>query len=341
MFLTEAKLSKKTRPGTSAAAAFLIDVKLRLEALALSLLWMGCRLLGPERASVAGARLIGLLSPPGGKTMRRLRRNLRIALPDQDDATIDHVAGQSLANLGRAIAEYPHLRHIAGPELPGFIEFAADIPEAALTPDRPPAIYVGVHQANWEILSSIAAPLGKPMTIVVSTLTNPYVHRLIGQARPDVWVEQSEKDQATRQLIRCLQEGRSVGLLADQRFEGGEVIPFFGHLAKTAVVPARLAIKFGCDLVPTRIERSGKAGFKITTFKAIRPDASLANDHERAIDMMCRVNRHFEAWIREKPGEWMCMKRRWDKQVYDSLNIGPAETSTDSKGLSAPIAARY
>ena len=27
--------------------------------------------------------------------------------------------------------------------------------------------------------------------------------------------------------------------------------------------------------------------------------------------MTRRLNVLFESWIRERPGEWMCMKRRW------------------------------
>ena len=195
-------------------------------------------------------------------------------------------------------------------------------------------MYIGVHQANWEILSALGAPLGEPLTIVVSPLSNPFVHQLVRKARPDAWVEQAERDQATRSLVRCLQSGRSVGLLADQRYEGGELVPFFGLDAKTAVGPARLAIKFGCDLVPTRVERIGPVRFRITTFAAIRPDPAIAGDQEQAIDMMSRVNRHFEAWIKEKPSEWMCMKRRWPKTAY-KRRTRPSAPSPDGPAVTA------
>jgi len=337
MFLTKAKvIGKKAGPSGWITPA-IVTTKLRLEALALRFFWMVCRLLGPERASNTAARLIDWYAGPNSDIFHRLRRNIRIALPHESEAGIERYARESAANLGRSIAEYPHLDHIAGPALPTFIDFVADTPEAALTPERPPAIYIGVHQANWEILSSLGAPLGKPMTIVVSPLSNPFVHQVVKKARPDAWVEQSERDNATRSLIRCLQEDRSVGLLADQRFEGGEFVPFFGHDAKTAMGPAKIALKFGCDLVPTRIERIGPVKFRITTFKAIRPDDGLANDHEKAIDMMRRVNLHFEAWIREKPGEWMCMKRRWPKHVYRELDH--VEPPTAHK-LSSPAVAQ-
>lgn len=337
MFLTQAKLTKKIPAKASSLGAAMVDAKLRIEALMLRVLWWGSLALGPERASHAGAKLINWFSGEKSQTMKRFRRNLKVVMPGEDDAVIERLARQGLSNLGRSVAEYPHLERIAGPELDRFIEFVADIPEVALNPTRGPAIYIGVHQANWEILSSIAAPLGKPMTIVVSPLSNPYVHRLVSRARPDAWAEQSERDNATRSLIRCLQEGRSVGLLADQRFEGGKPVPFFGHDAMTAIGPAKIAIKFNCDLVPSRVERVGPVKFRITTFEPIRPDQTLANDQDKAIDMMCRVNKHFEDWIREKPTEWMCMKRRWPKAVYKKKHrdLPPDQSGSEVLGIAA------
>ena len=338
MFLTRTKIRPRKEGQALNDQSLLALGKLRTEALALRCFWRISLMLGPERASNLTARAMGWLVKPGSETLRRLRRNLKTALPDEGEADIDRTTREAASNLARVIAEYPHLQRIAGPELPDFIDFVADVPEAALTPERPPALYIGVHQANWEILSSLGAPLGKPMTIVVSPLSNPFVHHLVRDMRPDTWVEQAERDQATRSLVRCLQSGRSVGLLADQRYEGGNLVPFFGRDAMTAVGPAKLAIKFGCDLVPTRVERIGPVRFRITTFAAIRPDETINDAQEQAIDMMCRVNRHFEAWIREKPGEWMCMKRRWPKRAYRDLN-GPTPPSSNRPAITASKAA--
>lgn len=338
MFLTQSKATKIKVGEHEPLAIASIKAKLRLEAYALHVFWLGIRLLGPERGSSLGARLANLASGPQSYLMRHIRSNLQVVLSDHDDAAIERVARDVVANLGRSVAEYPHLDHIAGADPGRYIEFTADVPDAAPTPTRAPAIYIGMHQANWEILSSLGAPLGKPMTIVVSPLTNPYVHRLVRKARPAVWVEQAERDNATRSLIRCLQEGRSVGLLADQRFRGGQPVPFFGHDALTAMGPAKIAIKFGCDLVPTRIERIGQVKFKITTFAAIHPAAEIEGEEAKAIDMMCRVNAHFERWIREKPGEWMCVKRRWPKELHRFMMMSRqhiADRLSDKPGIAA------
>lgn len=327
MFLTRTKVGQRSRGRTFSELSFLEQTKLRAEGLALRFVWRMSLILGPERASNFAAWLMNKTAGPQSKTIRRIGKNLGVALRGRKQADIDRLTRKAVSNLGRVIVEYPHLKRISGPELPEFIDFVADAPEAALSPERPPALYIGVHQANWEILSAMGVPLGKPLTIVVSPLSNPFIHQLVSKARPDAWVEQAERDQATRSLVRCLQSSRSVGLLADQRYEGGELVPFFGFDAMTAIGPARLAIKFGCDLVPTRVERIGPVRFRITTFAAIRPDPAVTGDLEQAIDMMGRVNRHFEAWIKEKPSEWMCMKRRWPKPTYKKLARLPSASS--------------
>jgi len=323
MFLTRTKVGKRSQRRQLTELSVLEKGKLSIEALALRCVWRVSLMLGPKRASNLAANLMTWLFSPKGHALRRIPRNLEVALRDQRYADINALTQEVASNLARVIAEYPHLKRIAGPDMADFIEFVADAPETAPTPERPPTLYIGVHQANWEILSSLGAPLGKPMTIVVSPLSNPFVHRLVREKRPESWVEQAERDQATRSLVRCLQSGRSVGLLADQRYENGQLVPFFGLDAMTAIGPARLAIKFGCDLVPTRIERIGPVRFRITTFAAVRPDKTIQGDQEQALDMMCRVNQLFEGWIKEKPGEWMCMKRRWPTAVYRDTPASP------------------
>ena len=248
------------------------DIQLRIEALTLRCLWwVSCRL-GPERASDAAAWFMGVLSSPQSRVMQRMRRNLKIALAHEADKAIEALTREAVANLARTVVEYPHLQRITGADLERFVEFAADVQEARLSPERKPAIFIGMHHANWEVVPSIASVLGKPLTIVVSPLTNPYVHRLVSKARPDAWTVQAERDNAIRSLIRSLASGNSVGMLADQRFEGGGLVPFFGQHAMTALGPAKLAMKAGCDLVPIRIERRGPFRFRITTYAAIRPD---------------------------------------------------------------------
>ena len=52
--------------------------------------------------------------------------------------------------------------------------------------------------------------------------------------------------------------------MIDQRVSEGINIRFFNRLAKTTTIPAQLAKKYGCRIVPVYIERNNKDDFKLT-----------------------------------------------------------------------------
>jgi KDO2-lipid IV(A) lauroyltransferase len=101
----------------------------------------------------------------------------------------------------------------------------------------------------------------------------------------------------------------------DHRDDGGMPLPFFGMDKLTTVVPARLALRFGCDLIPVRVERIEGAHFRFSIFAPIEPDPEIASAKDQAVQMMAKVNAIFEQWIRERPQQWLCTKRAWAKRI--------------------------
>ena len=125
-------------------------------------------------------------------------------------------------------------------------------------------------------------------------------------------------------MLRELTDGRSVALVVDTRDDDGAPIPFFGHDKLTTLAPARLALRFGCELIPVRIERLDAARFRLTVYEPVRPDPALASDKDRAVQMMRDLNRLFEQWIRERPEQWLCIKRAWPKALQPSASRAAA-----------------
>ena len=120
-----------------------------------------------------------------------------------------------------------------------------------------------------------------------------------------------------------MRDGTSIGILADHRFEDGEMVPFFRHEARTVVGTARLALRLGYDLIPARIERIGPVRFRITTYSPIQPESDLASDQDKALNMMVQVNKMFEEWIGERPEQWVCTKRRWPNGTGKNQEVLP------------------
>ena len=78
-----------------------------------------------------------------------------------------------------------------------------------------------------------------------------------------------------------------------------------------SIGPAFLAARLQLSFVPVRVERLGGCRFRVSVDAPIEPDRSLGNPRVIARDMTARLYALFESWIRERPEQWLCTKRRW------------------------------
>lgn len=287
--------------------------KFWIQSLLLRGLWFYCRRLSPEKASDLGARVIRRIAPRLQK-YQKVIRNYKVVFPEKSEAEIRDLALGSMETLGRVIAEYAHLNRVMGAELEERVEFVAKDSRSVFEPDRKPAVFIAAHQANWEMFAAASSRLGGPLAIVSTPRPNYFIEAMLGDIRAKNNFVVIDKEGAMRNIVRNMRKGTSIGILADHRFEDGEMVPFFGRDARTVVGTARLAHRLGYELIPARIERTGPVKFRITTYPPIEPESDLASDQDKAVNMMVQVNRIFEDWIRERPEQWVCTKRRWPNE---------------------------
>lgn len=278
-----------------------------------ALLWL-IRRLPLDTASRLGARIGGSLGPRFRKG-RALEDNLRLAFPDKSDDAIRDIARAAWGNAGAVFAEYGHLDEIAFGEGGARIEVEVRGDIRALRDAAQPAVFVTAHQANWEVIGAAIARQHVPLAVVYSPPTNPLLDELLNRWRTQIGCELLARDESMRPLLQALRKGTSVGIVMDRRVDSGKDIALFGHPKPTTLVPARLALRHGFDLVPIRVERLQGARFRVTFHP---PVAVPAGDDEiaRAIRMTESVHALFEQWIRERPGDWFPSKRLWPKSAY-------------------------
>ena len=293
-------------------APWLLSLFWRVEAGLVQLLSFACRQMPPDTASRLGARLTRRFGPGLGKT-RHIRRNLKIAFPELSPGETDELVTNIWANIGSIIGEYPHLRTICDTRAEERLEIVMQEPLEVFKLTGKPAIFVTAHLSNWEIGAAAIAHLGVPLTVVYTALQNPHMDRLLSEARDALGYRTVERESAARELLRRLKHGTSVGLLVDQRVDSGEPIPFFGKDMLTSTTPAQLALRFNCDLIPVQVQRLQDARFRVTFHKPVTADDLNADSAEQALQITRKINNLFESWIRERPHEWMCTKRRWPK----------------------------
>ena len=234
-------------------AALPRDIVHRIEAAAAALMFGLFHLLPLDAASALGGFLGRLVGPRLGVT-KRAAINLRRALPTLDAAAARRVMRGMWDNLGRAVAENPHLRRICA-EGSGRVEIVNGEAIAALLAAERPSLLFGGHFANWEVgPTTIHRIMGSALLSVYRAANNPWVDRL---QRRGLRTRQAvaKGPQGGRELIRHLRRGGHIAMLVDQKLNDGIAVPFFGRDAMTAPAIARLALRFGCPIVPVRIER--------------------------------------------------------------------------------------
>lgn len=284
-----------------------------MQGLALALFWWCCAATTPERAAAMGARL-GRSIGPHLHWHRRLRDNLMVALPHATAEQVDGIAREVWASFGATLAEYAHFETIADRAFGRHVEVVLHPGVEAARARGQPFIFVTAHLGNWEISAATARHLGLPLTAIQSPPANPLTRWLLERRRRVLGCEFLASRDGIRPLVHDLRAGRSIGLLVDLRVQNGDAVPFCAQDTTTTLVPARLALKFGCPLVPVRVERLGPARLRVTLQDPVPADHALAPEAQ-ARQMMAQINALFESWIVERPHEWQCFQNRWPRST--------------------------
>jgi KDO2-lipid IV(A) lauroyltransferase len=186
-------------------------------------------------------------------------------------------------------------------------------------------VFAASHLANAPIAMWAAVRLGVATTVLTQPVSNPFVECMIRNRGDAPECDTVPREGSMRGLVRALARGRSIAIVPDLRYEEGELVPFFGIPTPTVTTPARLALRFGCELVPTRVERlDGAARFRVTFHEAVRPRDPSASASEQALDMTRQLNATFEQWIRERPEQWITARRRWPRRAPAAVELARA-----------------
>lgn len=268
----------------------------------------------PDRASAVGRRLMRAIGPRLAKT-HVFRRNLQIAFPEKSAVELDELVREIWGNMGAILAEYPHLETICRSEAEERLQIVRKGDSQVFREAHSPAVFVSAHLANWEIAAGSVVSVGVPLTGIYTPIQNPWFDRMLYRSRLALGCGMVKREGAVRQLMKALRDGISVGLLVDQRVDAGEPVAFFGHDMNTSLTPAQLALRFDCELIPVQVQRLEGARYRVIFHEPVQADDRSADDHERALQMTRKLDALFESWIRERPHEWICSKRRWPKDL--------------------------
>jgi KDO2-lipid IV(A) lauroyltransferase len=270
--------------------------------------------LGPERASDFGgalARRVGPLLP----AHRTAMANLRAAYPDRSEAELREIALGAWENLGRTGAEYAHLDLLFDfdPErtAPGRIEVEGIDNFLALRDDGRPGLIFSAHLGNWELPAICAARFGLEATAVFRAPNDAAVASVVQEVRSRTMGGlEAARSGAAFAMLGVLERGGHLGMLIDQHFTRGVVVPFMGRPALTNPTLAKFARRYECPVHGVRVLRLPGHRFRLE----LTPALDLPRDAGGEIDVtgaMAAMTAVVEGWVREHPEQWLWMHRRW------------------------------
>ena len=285
-----------------------------LTGLARSLFFLA-RLIGPDRSGDVGGRLARTLGPRL-KNHKVAIANLQAAYPEKDDQEIQRLALAAWDNLGRTGAEYPHLKKLVDfdPDDPSRkvrLEVAGVEHFFALRDDGRPGIIFAAHLGNWELPAVVAARYGLDVTAVFRPPNRPIARKLVAEVRSETMGNMEATRQGVAFKLRdILDNGGHLGALVDQHFTRGVKVPFFGRLVQANPLLAKLARQFDCPVHGVRVIRlpEHRLRVELTPPLEFHRDESGQIDEKAAVMAMAAT---VEGWVREHPGQWLWMHRRW------------------------------
>ncbi|MFM7180408.1 MAG: lysophospholipid acyltransferase family protein [Verrucomicrobiales bacterium] len=233
--------------------------------------------------------------------------NLRVAFGESPEH--QRVVRDCYRNFARTFVELFWSPRLTPEILASQCRWRFDDEAATLAAASGGGVFVTPHYGNFEWLAMAWCQRTRPVVIIAQDSKNPHVTPLITADRAHSGNEIVPQQGALLRLLRAVKSGKQVALLPDLTTPpkaGGVVVEMFGLKASLTTLPAALAQRTGCPIIPA-ISIPQKDGTVLLHFVApIRPQPG---DDPRLIAQQCWDA--FEPILRENPAPWLWMYKHW------------------------------
>tara|TARA_Y100000590_G_scaffold90831_1_gene102479 strand:+ start:5252 stop:6127 length:876 start_codon:yes stop_codon:yes gene_type:complete len=287
-------------------------VKYFFEFIAVISLFCIFKIIGLRNASNLGG-IIGKSFGPLFRSKKITKENIKIGLGKIDEQKESEIIGGMWSNIGRTFAEYVFLKdfkfnrtnfdHIK-------INGAKHLEE--IKKNNESAIFYSAHFANFELMAMELDKFGIKCAAIYRPLNNFFLNPLMEYLRMKyICPNQIPKGRiGMREIISKVKDGYSIALMVDQRVSEGPRTLFFNKPAHTTTIPAQLALKFNCKLVPIFLERKEGPNFEMTIYEPYKIEKT-GNDEEDARKITLKINHIIEKMIIKNPTQWIWSHNRW------------------------------
>lgn len=254
------------------------------------------------------------------------RENIKLALGNElNKKEQKKVARDTFISLARVIMEEIRLPIWSGELSKNLVRRENfENMEAALAKGKG-IILVGIHIGSFDLLGASIGATGLPIAGIFKDIKSGPTQSFVSEARKHAGIEIIPPRKSKDQIIEYLSKGYIIGFAIDQHMHNyrGVVCEFFGYPASTMHAPARFALQTGAPIIPTLFIRDKKPGYHIIRFEPEFMIETPSEDiNENIRHNTERLNRVVEGWIRQYPGQYLWLHKRWKAMQHpDDFDI--------------------
>lgn len=245
---------------------------------------------------------------------------LDLAFPEKSAKEIAKIARDAYRNLAMITFEHLCLPYLSKEALIGIVDLENEEFLEKAFARKKGIIFVGGHFGNWEYMGGAVSSKGYPVGYVVANIGNPYIDRMVNEHRKKAGIAILEKGMSMRGIIKTLRSNGSLAMLMDQDAGGtGTFVNYFGRLCSAPKGPALFVLRTGAALLYVSSARQPDGRLK-AVFQEIEVDYDAGPTEENINALMQKSTAMLEASVREYPGQWFWMHRRWKTAPPDGYN---------------------
>lgn len=240
-------------------------------------------------------------------------RNLAMVFPEKTKAECRRILRGEFASLGRQLAEVCHFPKYTAENLDQVLVFDGFENYERARARGKGVLFLTAHFGGWELSSFAVALRGNWIYVLMRSMDNPHLGRLISDYRTRHGNKLVDKDDFIRGLLSAMKRGEAVGMLIDTNMTPpqGVFVNFLGISACTGSGLARIALRTDASVVPAFAiwDRSlGKYRLRFDPAVELIRTGALEADIQANTQKFTGI---IEKYVRQYPEQWLWVHRRW------------------------------
>jgi len=270
------------------------------------------KIIGLRNASNIGG-ILGKFIGPLFRSKKIIEQNIKIGLGEISEEKKSEIINGMWSNIGRTFAEYVFLKDFKFNRT-DFDHMKINGVEhlEKIKKNNEAVIFYSAHLANFELMAMEIDKFGIKCAAIYRPLNNFFLNPLMEYLRMKyICPNQIPKGRSgVREVINRFKNGHSIALMVDQRVGEGPKINFFNHPAQTTTIPAQLALRYNCKLVPIFLKRLEGATFEMTVHQPYEIEKT-ENAELDTQNITLKINNIIEKMIIKNPNQWLWSHNRW------------------------------